>query len=151
MVSSIIGLEGQIIFTLGRVQAQIKPEALVSGRDDGSNLVSVPVVLYKGDERKEGNLLYAVDKQIFLSSLTTFFPEAEADSELTSSVMMHAAGKYSAMLHLGHVKVREVSYDGQGNLLEEKVYDNYNDYRERVQERQLDELRKQNPKNKPYP
>ena len=151
MVSSIIGLEGQIIFTLGRVQAQIKPEALVSGRDDGSNLVSVPVVLYKGDERKEGNLLYAVDKQIFLSSLTTFFPEAEADSELTRSVMMHVAGKYAAMLELGHVKVRETEYGISGKMLQRAVYETYHDYVVKLQQRQLDELKKRNPRNKQSP
>ena len=150
MVASHIGLEGQIILNLRGVQVLIKPEAVVS-RDHHSLQIAVPVIVYKDEQQKEGQLIYATDKQIFLSSLTDFFPEAEADSELTHSVMMHAAGKYSAMLHLGHVKVREVSYDTQGNLLEEKVYDNYNDYRERVQERQLDELRKQNPKNKPSP
>ena len=151
MVASIIGLEGQIIFTLGRVQAQIKPEALVSVHDDGSNLVSVPVVLYKGNERKEGNLLYAVDKQIFLSSLTDFFPEAEADSELTRSVMMHVAGKYSAMLDLGHVKVREMEYAVSGKMLERAVYETHHDYVVQLQQRRLEELKNRNPRNKRLP
>jgi len=146
MVASQIGLEGQIILNLRGVQVHIKPEAVVS-KDNHSSQIAVPVIVYKDERQKEGQLIYATDKQIFLSTLTYLFPEAE----ISPVTMMHIAGKYSAMLNLGYVKVREVSYDGQGNLLEEKVYGNYHDYCEQVGERQLDELRKQNPRNKTSP
>ncbi len=151
MVSSVIGLEGQIYFTLGRVQVEVKPEAVVS-KNDLSDLVSVPIVVYHGNQQEESFMTYDTTKQIFLTSLTDFSSEAkEADPELTRSVMMHVAGKYTAMLDLGHVKVREVSYDADGNLLKEKVYDNFHSYFEKVKERELEEFKKRNPRKKNSP
>lgn len=152
MVASHIGLEGQIYFMQGRVQIEVKPEAVVL-IDDHSALLSVPVVVYSRDRQKVGHLTYDAGKQIFITALTDFFPEAdEGDPELNHSAMMHVAGKYSAMLDLGHVKVREVLHrDEEGKVLEENVYESYYDYLVSVGQRELEEFKKRNPKNKTSP
>ncbi len=119
-------LENLVFDAEGGVKIKLKPELVVDSDDFIFSFASVPVTVLYHRKNKKGHLTYDLHKQIFITALTDFFPEA---TSYNHEHVLGAARIYSALLEQGHIKVREIRYNSSTDkYVDYKVYNNFKEY-----------------------